>query len=180
MFLFHDLVTLHEPYYSPPPVCTACPHFHFTLSFSSLPTPNSTHYQGSSPSVLWVSSFSPVHPHPHPPFQQPLPTPVINFSTEPLSFFFFFLVSSLLFLHFPLLLFFSPPSSILSFLLNLVTKKRGSVPLSLLTAVSQKRGTGHAAVQQDGTVRELTQNSQFRRFVVPDISDNNRNPSLRR
>ena len=40
----------------------------------------------------------------HPPFQPPLPTPVINFSTEPPP---FFLVSSLLSLEFPLL-FFSP------------------------------------------------------------------------
>lgn len=101
----------------------------------------------------------------HPPFHPLLPTPVINFSTEPLSF--FFLVSSSLSLHFPLLFF-----TIINSFVSPTSRyeKRGSVLMPLLTVASQKRGTGHAAVQRDGSIWELTQNSHFRQFVVLGIS----------
>jgi len=97
-------------------------HAHSSISPSLFPhcqPTNRTHYQGSSPSVLWVSFFRLSTPT-HPSFQPPLPTPVINFSTEPLS---FFLVSSLLSLQFPLL-FFSPHHQFFRFS-NISLRKKG-------------------------------------------------------
>jgi hypothetical protein len=111
----------------------------------------------------------------HPPFHPPLPTPVINFSTKPLS---FFLVSSLLSLHFPLL-FFSPHHHFFRFSYISLRKKWVGFTVSAFSVASQKRGTGHAAVQRDGTICELTQNSQFRQSVVLDITKQLQ-PSLRR
>jgi len=141
--------------------------FHFTLSISSLPTPQPYPLPGQlTLCTLGFFFFAcPVHPPTHPPFRPPLPTPVINFSTEPLS---FFLVSSLLSLHFPLLFF--PHHQFFRFSYISLRKKKGSVLLPLFTVASQKRGTGHAAVQRDGTICELTQNSQFLQFVVLHIS----------
>ena len=84
--------------------------------------------------------FSPVHPpiHPHPPHDPLLPTPVINFSTEPLSFSHFFLLS----LRFP----FPPPFLIIVSFVSSTSRneKRGSVSVSLLTVASQNRGTEQA------------------------------------
>ena len=90
------------------------------LFFPILPPPNRTHYQDSSP-LCTLGFFFFACPPTQPPYHPPLPTPVINFSTAP----FFSRVSSLLSLHFPSLFFFPSPSSFLSFLLHLVTKKGG-------------------------------------------------------